>query len=75
MLTARLNRLRKKSRARPAVTPQRLKPTLKQGVYRSGKPLRHPKSSATSSFFAASEAVPFQNGFQTEPLRSSSTLW
>jgi hypothetical protein len=26
--------------------PQRLKPHSKQGGYRSGKPLRHPKSSA-----------------------------
>jgi hypothetical protein len=27
--------------------------------YRSGEPLRHPKSSATSTFSAACEAVPF----------------
>jgi hypothetical protein len=40
--------------------PQRLKPHSKQGGYRSGEPLRHPKSSATSSFPAACEAVPLQ---------------
>ena len=37
--------------------PQRLKPHSKQGGYRSGEPLRHPKSSATSSFSAASRLV------------------
>ena len=33
--------------------PQRLKPHSKQSSYRSGKPLRHPKASATPSFSAA----------------------
>jgi hypothetical protein len=33
----------------------------KQASYRSGKPLRHPKASAASSFSAASDAMPFQS--------------
>ncbi len=32
-------------------SPQRLKPDSKQGSYRSGEPLRHPKSTARSTFF------------------------
>jgi hypothetical protein len=32
------------------LSPQRLKPHSKQCSYRSGKPLRHPKSSTTSIF-------------------------
>jgi hypothetical protein len=31
------------------LSPQRLKPHSKQCSYRSGKPLRHPKSRTTSS--------------------------
>jgi hypothetical protein len=38
--------------------PQRLKPHSKQGGYRSGEPLRHPKSSATPSFSASCKAMP-----------------
>jgi hypothetical protein len=37
----------------PESRPQRLKPDSKQSGYRSGKPLRHPKSGATPSFSAA----------------------
>src|SRR5208282_19198 len=33
-------------RLHAASFPQRLKPALKKGVYRSGKPLRHPKANA-----------------------------
>jgi hypothetical protein len=32
------------------MSPQRLKPHSRQSSYRSGEPLRHPKSSAKSSF-------------------------
>jgi hypothetical protein len=39
--------------------PQRLKPHSKQCSYRSAEALRHPKSSARSSFSAAREAVPY----------------
>jgi hypothetical protein len=39
--------------------PQRLKPHSKQCRYRSGKPLRHPKSSATPTFSAACKTVPY----------------
>jgi len=39
--------------------PQRLKPNSQQCAYRSGEPLRHPKSNATPTFSAACEAVPF----------------
>jgi len=35
------------------------KPHWKQASYRSGEPLRHPKSSATSNFSASCEAVPY----------------
>jgi hypothetical protein len=31
--------------------PQRLKPNSKQCAYRSGEPLRHPKSTARPTFF------------------------
>jgi hypothetical protein len=34
--------------------PQWLKPTLKKPSYRSGEPLRHPKSNPEASFTAAS---------------------
>jgi hypothetical protein len=37
--------------------PQRLKPDSKQCTYRSGKPLRHPKSSTTPTFSASCKAV------------------
>ncbi|MGA2964705.1 MAG: hypothetical protein ABSD64_00725 [Terriglobales bacterium] len=37
--------------------PQRLKPHSGQCSYRSGKPLRHPKSSARSSFSASGKGV------------------
>jgi len=39
--------------------PQRLKPDSRQCTYGSGKPLRHPKSSAKSSFSAGCKAVPY----------------
>ena len=39
--------------------PQRLKPNSQQCTYRSGEPLRHPKSSATPNFSAACEVVPY----------------
>jgi len=39
--------------------PQRLKPDSRQCTYDSGKPLRHPKSSAKSSFSAGCKAVPY----------------
>jgi hypothetical protein len=35
----------------------------KRATYRSGEPLRHPKSCAKGSFSAASEAVPFPSLF------------
>jgi hypothetical protein len=41
------------------VHPQRLKPNSKQCAYRSGEPLRHPKSTARATFCASCEAVPF----------------
>jgi hypothetical protein len=41
--------------------PQRLKPYSQQCTYRSGEPLRHPKSSATSTFSASCEAASLQN--------------
>src|SRR5208282_6640159 len=37
--------------------PQRLKPNSKQSTYRSGKPLRHPKTTATSTFSASCKAA------------------
>src|ERR1019366_7419089 len=53
-----------KSISSAAVSPQRLKPHSKQCSSRSGKPLRHPKSSATPSaaidecgYVAGAEAV------------------
>jgi len=35
------------------LSPQRLKPFLEMAVYRSGEPLRHPKSRETSTSFAS----------------------
>jgi hypothetical protein len=40
----------RKNYLRITISPQRLKPSLKQATYRSGEPLRHPKSKAESSF-------------------------
>src|SRR5208282_5463667 len=54
--------------------PQRLKPHSKQGGYRSGEPLRHPKSSATSTFSASCEAVPFQSRFKLHHYPPSASL-
>src|SRR5208283_2108051 len=63
--------------------PQRLKPNSKQSTYRSGKPLRHPKTTATSTFSASckaacvagsdgmAEAMPFQNYLWTQLIRAS----
>jgi hypothetical protein len=44
-----------------SLRPQRLKPHSKQCSYRSAEALRHPKSSATPTFSAASEAVSYPN--------------
>jgi hypothetical protein len=44
-----LEQLAEKLWLRAALGPQRLKPILRQASYRSGKPLRHPKS--TPRFF------------------------
>jgi hypothetical protein len=41
--------------------PQRLKPYLKWCSYRSGEPLRHPKSSATPNFFRSLPGTRFQS--------------
>jgi hypothetical protein len=38
--------------------PQRLKPNSKQGSYRSGKPLRHPKATAAPVFSSSCKAMP-----------------
>src|ERR1035437_6457812 len=38
--------------------PQRLKPNSKQGSYRSGKPLRHPKATAAPFFPQAVKPCP-----------------
>src|ERR1019366_7071305 len=43
--------------------PQRLKPNSKQCTYRSAEALLHPKSSATPTFSASCEAVPFPKPF------------
>ena len=48
---ARLKRLRKKSFPSEECSPQRLKPDSKQSLYRSGKPLRHPKNKCNTEFF------------------------
>jgi hypothetical protein len=42
-----------------SLRPQRLKPHSKQCTYRSGEPLRHPKSSTTPTSSASCEVVPF----------------
>ena len=49
--------------------PQRLKPNSEQGSYRSGKPLRHPKSTARSTSSASCEAGPLQSKFQLSHYR------
>jgi hypothetical protein len=41
------------------VRPQRLKPNTNNALNAALEALRHPKSNATLSFSAASEAVPF----------------
>jgi len=41
--------------------PQQLKPNSQQCAYRSAEALRHPKASATPTFSAACEAVPYTN--------------
>jgi hypothetical protein len=64
-----------KSLPRRKVGSQRLKARSKQSLYRSGEPLRHPKTSTTANFCAttgtnalpvcsACEAAPFQNKFK-----------
>jgi hypothetical protein len=48
---------------------------MKEDSYRSGKPLRHPKSSARASFSASSEAAPFQNRFNPHHHRQTLGPW
>jgi hypothetical protein len=56
--------------------PQRLKPQSKQYTYRSAEALRHPKTSARSTFSAGCEAVPFQSRFKLHryPLSGSGAV-
>jgi hypothetical protein len=54
-LAARVKEAAEKVVSAQESRPQRLKPHSNQCSYRSGKPLRHPKSSARASFSATSE--------------------
>jgi hypothetical protein len=57
VLTHTLNSLRKKSLPAERVTSAAKADAEKQVGYRSGKPLRHPKSSAKPAFSAGCEAL------------------
>jgi hypothetical protein len=56
---ARLNSLRKKYLPSRTLTSAAKAGAKKYASYRSGEPLRHPKTNAKSSFSASCEAAPF----------------
>src|ERR1019366_5336405 len=60
---AALKRCATQNRKQNRVFPQPVKPNSKPCTYRSGGPLRHPKSSATPTFSASCEAVPYPKPF------------